>query len=167
MDKFQIFLEYFIKYGYFFLALIVFLEYLNLPGLPGGVIMPAAGFIARTGGLNFTITIIISIISGLLGSLTLYFLGLYLGKPVLDKLRIRYPKWRKSLDTTHSYMTMYGSKGLFISRIIPIARTLVSVVAGAFNVKFLKFTIYSTLGISLWNFVLIFSGYAFGHLFIK
>ena len=38
-------LSYMDKYGYLFLAGIVFLEYLNLPGLPAGIIMPAAGIL--------------------------------------------------------------------------------------------------------------------------
>ena len=35
--------EYFLKYGAFFIYLIVFLEYLNLPGFPAGLIMPLSG----------------------------------------------------------------------------------------------------------------------------
>ena len=37
-------LNYFATYGLTLLFVIVFLEYLNLPGLPAGIIMPAAGF---------------------------------------------------------------------------------------------------------------------------
>ena len=40
-------LQYIGKYGYIFLAAIVFLEYLNLPGLPAGIIMPAAGILVK------------------------------------------------------------------------------------------------------------------------
>lgn len=39
--------HYFMMYGYYFLFLIVFLEYLNFPGLPAGIIMPAAGDLGR------------------------------------------------------------------------------------------------------------------------
>ena len=35
--------DYFLRYGAFFIYLIVLLEYLNLPGFPAGVIMPLAG----------------------------------------------------------------------------------------------------------------------------
>ena len=35
--------EYILKYGIIFLFFIVYLQYLNLPGLPGGVILPAIG----------------------------------------------------------------------------------------------------------------------------
>ena len=46
-------LQYIKQYGYIFLAIIVFLEYLNLPGLPAGIIMPAAGILVKYDGLNF------------------------------------------------------------------------------------------------------------------
>ena len=45
----QILTDYFIQYGAFFIFLIVFLEYLNLPGFPAGVIMPLAGIWAAKG----------------------------------------------------------------------------------------------------------------------
>ena len=37
-------LNYLSQYGVLFIFIIVFLEYLNLPGLPAGIIMPLAGF---------------------------------------------------------------------------------------------------------------------------
>ena len=45
-------LQYINEYGYIFLAIVVFLEYLNLPGLPAGIIMPAAGILVKYDGLN-------------------------------------------------------------------------------------------------------------------
>ena len=68
-------LSYMDKYGYLFLAGIVFLEYLNLPGLPAGIIMPAAGILIKSRGLNFPFTLITSVIAGLLGSWCLYAIG--------------------------------------------------------------------------------------------
>ena len=83
-------LQYMNEYGYLFLAIIVFLEYLNLPGLPAGLIMPAAGILVKYDGLNFIYTLIISVIAGLLGSFALYALGYYCGKPILNKCKINF-----------------------------------------------------------------------------
>ena len=44
MDIYTV-LDYFSTYGLIFLFIIVFLEYMNLPGLPAGIIMPAAGIL--------------------------------------------------------------------------------------------------------------------------
>ena len=49
-------LDYLAQYGVIFIFVIVFLEYLNLPGLPAGIIMPLAGLwisrISKTEGLH-------------------------------------------------------------------------------------------------------------------
>ena len=160
-------LQYIGQYGYIFLAIIVFLEYLNLPGFPAGIIMPAAGILVKSDGLNFIYTLIISVISGLLGSFILYALGHYCGRPLLNKLQNRFPKSNKAIDKTYKYMDRYGNVGIAIARVIPVARTLISLVAGTFNVEFIKFTLYSIIGITIWNFIFIYAGYAFGYLFLK
>ena len=160
MNNIQNVLEYFSRYGYLFLGIVVFLEYLNLPGLPAGIIMPAAGILIKSGNLNLFITIIISIVAGLLGSLVLYALGHYFGRPIIGKFEKKFPKSKNAIDKN-------GNKGILISRIIPVARTLISLVAGAFDVDFIKFIIYSTIGIAIWNCAFIYLGYAFGHLFLK
>lgn len=160
-------LSYISEYGYLFLGLIVFLEYLNLPGFPAGIIMPAAGILVKAEELSFIYVLIISVIAGLLGSFVLYALGHYFGKPILGKWEKRFPKSKKAIDKTFNYIDKYGNGGILVSRLIPVARTLISLVAGTFNVNFIKFTLYSTLGITIWNFGFIYAGYAFSHLFLK
>ena len=156
-------LQYIGKYGYIFLAVIVFLEYLNLPGLPAGIIMPAAGILVKSDGLNFIYTLIISVIAGLLGSFILYILGHYCGKPILSKLQNKFPKSKKAIDKIYKYIDKYGNIGIVVARVIPVARTLISLVAGTFNIGFIEFTLYSIIGITIWNFIFIYAGYAFGY----
>ena len=67
MDNIQIVLNYFSEYGLVFLFLIVFLEYMNLPGLPAGIIMPAAGILIAGNDMDFITALVISVIAGLFG----------------------------------------------------------------------------------------------------
>ena len=63
----QMLTEYFIQYGAFFIFLIVFLEYLNLPGFPAGVIMPLAGIWAARGAISFPLArTLISVPAGMI-----------------------------------------------------------------------------------------------------
>ena len=78
MENIQTILNYFTEYGLLFMFIIVFLEYMNLPGLPAGIIMPAAGILIASHGMNFGMALIVSVIAGLLGSYVLYFLGFFL-----------------------------------------------------------------------------------------
>ncbi|MGL4337308.1 MAG: DedA family protein [Turicibacter sp.] len=154
-------------YGLFFLFLIVTLEYLNLPGLPSGIIMPAAGIMIQSNDMSFFEALFVSVIGGLVGSFILYAIGFYLGKPILDKLYSKYKKMRPSIDKVTGFPERHGDKGIFIARLIPVARTLISLSAGTVRMELVPFTIYSAFGITVWNFVYIYAGYAFGHLFLK
>lgn len=161
----QTVLNYFTQYGLIFLFVIVLLEYMNLPGLPAGIIMPAAGILIAGRDMNFITALIVSVLAGLLGSYILYFIGYFLGKPVLDKFYQKYKKLRPSINKAISYTEKHGSKGVFIALLIPVARTLISLTVGTMRMNFLSFTIYSILGITIWNSVFIYAGYAFGYLF--
>ena len=91
-----------------FLFVIVFLEYMNLPGLPAGIIMPAAGILIAGRDMNFITALIVSVLAGLLGSYILYFIGYFLGKPVLDKFYQKYQKVRPSINKAISYTEKHG-----------------------------------------------------------
>lgn len=159
-------ISYLTRYGMWFLFIIVFLEYLNLPGFPSGIIMPAAGILIANKGLNFILALIISVLAGLLGSLVLYYLGYLVGTPFIEKIYTKFPKLRKPIDKTFSYVNKYGAKASFISRLIPVARTLISLVNGTAKTNILKFILFSVSGITIWNFAFIYAGYAFNYLFL-
>ena len=166
MGSIEVVLKYMMDYGIIFLFIIVYLEYLNLPGLPTGIIMPAAGILISMSELGFLEAISVSVVAGILGSYTLYFIGYFIGKPAVDKIYNKYPKLRPAIDKSVNYVEKYGNRGIVVSRIIPIARTLISLVAGTMQMQLISFTLYSALGITLWNLVFICSGYLIGKGFL-
>lgn len=151
--------EYILKYGIPFLFLIVYLEYLNLPGLPAAVVMPAIGVMAAHDDYNLFGVFLISLAAGILGSLTLYLVGYYVGNAVIRKIKKKFPKTGKYIDKIIYYSERYGNKGVFICRLLPGVRTIVSLVSGTLREELIGFLVYSALGIAIWNFVLIFGGY--------
>ena len=155
-------LNYLSQYGLIFIFIIVFLEYLNLPGLPAGVIMPLAGLCISRGEMNFIFALMLSVIAGVIGSWVLYFLGFYAGNFLLDKYIKRFPKQKKYIDEKLEYLRSKGHIGVFISRLIPVARTIIAIPAGVLKMNFLKYTVYSAMGIFIWNTTLISAGYILG-----
>ena len=83
--------DYFLKYGAFFIYLIVFLEYLNLPGFPAGVIMPLSGIWAARGEISFPLVMVITLAAGLTGSWALYLLGRLGGTKVMGFYFKKFP----------------------------------------------------------------------------
>lgn len=158
--------QYFSTYGVLFVFIIVFLEHLNCPGMPAGIIMPALGIASEKVGINILIVYLVSIIGAVIASYILYSLAYWFGSPILDFICKKFPKMKKPIDKVFFYMEKYGDKGVLITRLIPVGRTIIPFVAGTFKMNILTFTIYSTIGIALWNAALIFSGYLFGNWFI-
>lgn len=128
--------EYFLKYGAFFIYLIVFLEYLNLPGFPAGVIMPLSGIWAARGEISFPLVMLITLAAGLTGSWLLYFLGRLGGPKVMGFYFRKFPKHREAVEEKMEYLRKKGSIGVFISKLIPVARTLISIPAGMIKMDF-------------------------------
>ena len=155
-------LNYLSQYGLIFIFIIVFLEYLNLPGLPAGIIMPLAGLWISRGEMNFLFVLILSVIAGVIGSWVLYFLGFYGGNFLLDKYIKKFPKQKKYIDEKLEYLRSKGHIGVFISRLIPVARTIIAIPAGVLKMNFFRYTVYSAMGIFIWNATFISAGYILG-----
>ncbi len=149
------------QYGLISLFLIVMFEYANFP-LPSEIVLPFLGIMIAEGNINFVLALIISILGGIVGSITNYFLGFYFGKPLLKYLIKKYPKFKKSVNSSMSYIDKYGKLSVMVARVVPLARTVISIPAGIIKMNLLSFTVYSSIGIGIWNTVLIYLGYVLG-----
>lgn len=160
-------MDYFVKYGGVAIFVIVFLEYLNLPGFPAGVIMPLAGAWAAKGNIQFIPAILITVAAGLAGSLILYWIGYTGGDFVLKKYLNKFPKQRPMIEKKLEWVRQKGSVGIFFSKLIPMIRTLISIPAGVSRMNLLKYTVSSTLGIFVWNLFFVGAGYFLGDAVFK
>lgn len=158
----QVLTQYFLEYGAFFIFLIVLLEYMNLPGFPAGVIMPLAGIWAAKGEISFPMVIIISVGAGLTGSWILYFLGRLGGTKLIKFYFRKFPKQQPLIEEKMEMLREKGAVGVFVSKLLPMVRTIISIPAGMVRMDFVKYTVSSVLGIFLWNTVFVGAGYFFG-----
>ena len=163
----DVIMQYFARYGGIAIFVIVLLEYLNLPGFPAGVIMPLAGIWAAKGNIRFIPALIITVAAGLLGSLILYFLGYKGGELFLQKYLDKFPRQRKAIEDKLEWVRQKGSVGIFISKLIPMIRTLVSIPAGISKMNLVQYTVSSTLGIFVWNLFFVGAGYYLGDAVLK
>lgn len=161
MDN-SILLNYLSEYGLIFLFVIVLLEYLNLPGFPAGVILPLAGVWVANSRFSFILAIVVSVLAGLLGSWILYWIGRAGGEIILRKYIEKFPKQNDLIQKNMELLRKRGNLGVFISKLLPMIRTIISIPAGVLKLDFISYTLYSALGIFIWNFAFIASGYYFG-----
>jgi membrane protein DedA with SNARE-associated domain len=60
------------------------------------------------------------------------------------------------------WFSKYGSLAIFLGRLVPGIRTLISFPAGAAKMPLSKFLVFTTAGCLLWNSILIYVGYYLG-----
>ncbi|MDE7007979.1 MAG: DedA family protein, partial [Lachnospiraceae bacterium] len=137
----EVIMDYFVKYGGVAIFVIVLLEYLNLPGFPAGVIMPLAGVWAAKGNIHFIPAILITVAAGLTGSLILYWVGYTGGDFVLKKYLNKFPKQRPMIEKKLEWVRQRGSMGIFLSKLIPMIRTLISIPAGVSRMNLIQYTV--------------------------
>lgn len=153
---------YFGRYGLGAVFVLVFLEYLNLPGFPAGIIMPLAGIMASGSKSGFAETMIVSTLAGLLGSELLYCLGRFGGGAFNGFVHKHFPKYEDKIEKCMDGIRKRGYVGVFLGKLIPAFRTLVSIPAGMVKLEPVKYTVSSVLGVFVWNFVFVGAGYFFG-----
>jgi len=97
-----------------------------------------------------------------IGTSAIYFIALKLGRVVL----LRYLKYvkvsEKKLERVEIWFEKYGDKAVFIGRMIPVMREMISIPAGLLKMKIPKFLMYTFAGSCVWSAVTILSGYYFG-----
>lgn len=152
--------------GYWGIGLLMFLENL-FPPIPSELIMPLAGFTIAQGKLNFFLAVLAGVVGTMLGALPWYYAGKLIGEPRLRRLADRYGKWLtlsgKDIDKANRWFNRHGAKTVLFCRLIPGIRTLISLPAGINRMPIALFLLYSTVGTTLWVFLLTALGYFLGN----
>lgn len=154
-----------VKMGYVGIALLMFLENL-FPPIPSELIMPLAGFTIAKGDLEFGPAILAGVIGTVAGGFFWYYAGVFVSEARLESLADRYGKWisvsSKDIQKANHWFNRHGVKAVFLCRLVPGVRTLISLPAGINNMALIPFTFYSTLGTALWVSFLTYAGYKLG-----
>jgi membrane protein DedA with SNARE-associated domain len=147
--------------GYFGVFVLMVLESMVFP-MPSELVMPFAGFIAYQGKFNFWLVIFFSSLGSIVGSLLSYYAGKYLGNPFV----IRYGKYFflnvDDLKKTEHWFSKKGESTIFVARLIPVVRHLISIPAGIAKMNLTKFCVYTLIGAAIWNSILAYLGYILG-----
>ncbi len=133
---------------------------------PSEIIMPLAGWmLIKEQSLPATYTLVAAAYGALgntIGSLAAYAVGMWGGRPFLE----RYGRYvlisRQDLDRADRWFGRSGSWAIFVSRVLPVVRTFISLPAGIARMNLLKFTVYTFVGSFLWSLGLAYGGYQLG-----
>jgi membrane protein DedA with SNARE-associated domain len=147
--------------GYLGVVLMMAIESANIP-LPSEAIMPAAGLLVQQGKLNMHLVAFAGALGCLLGSIPSYFLGMYGGRPFLQKYGKFLLLREKDMDTADRWVDKYGDWTFFVCRMLPVVRTFISFPAGVLKAHFGIFCLFTFLGSLVWCYFLTWVGIKFG-----
>lgn len=148
--------------GGFGAFLLIGLENL-FPPLPSEIILPLAGFTASLGTLGLIEMIIWCTAGSVVGAWALYGVGAALGRERTRKIMGALPLVNvDDIDKTESWFDKHGRWTVFLGRMIPIFRSLISIPAGVTRMKLVLFTMLTLGGSLIWNTLLIGAGYLLG-----
>lgn len=136
-----------------------------VPPIPTLAIFPTAGFLASQQGIpliGIIPMIILGAIGATIGTSSIYFIALKLGRAVLLRYLNHFRISEKKLKRVEDWFEKYGDKAVFLGRMVPVMREMISVPAGLLKMKIPKFILYTFAGSCIWSTGTILSGYYFG-----
>ena len=147
-------------YGTPAIILLIAMEYACFP-ISSELVLPFAGAFGAGIGISLPLLILYSSAAGLIGTSLTYAIGRYGGSPLLEKIMSRFPSTKKPILASYRTFGDHGRIAVCIGRIIPICRTYIAFVAGACGQTYPAYALFSSIGITLWNTILICLGYYF------
>jgi len=145
------------KLGYGGIVLLMAIESACIP-LPSEIIMPFSGYLVSKGEMNLWWVGVAGAVGCVLGSLVAYWVGMYGGRPVIEKYGKYILLSRHDLDIADRWFAKYGEAIVFVSRLLPAIRTFIAFPAGVARMPFWRFTVLTLLGCIPWIFMLTFVG---------
>ncbi len=149
-------------YGYLGIMLLIFFENI-FPPIPSEVVLVFGGFLTTQADMSVPLVILFATLGATLGAVALYFVGRLLNRERIKKLfsgKFGQAMHLNPNDVTRAeaWFKRYEYKAVLICRCVPIVRSLISIPAGMAHMNIGKFLLYTTLGTSIWNIILVYLG---------
>jgi len=147
--------------GYLGIFFLMALESMIAPA-PSEVVMPFAGYLVLQGRFDFWLALLASSLGSIFGSVLSYYIGSYGGRPLILKFGNYLLLEEEHLEWTEKWFKKQGDKTIFISRFIPVVRHLISIPAGIARMPMRRFLVYTFIGATIWNAMLLYAGFKLG-----
>lgn len=149
------------QFSYIGIFLLMALENV-FPPIPSEVILTFGGFMTTYTTLSVPGVIISATMGSVFGAILLYWIGYYLD---IEKIETIVDRWghilrlkREDIARANAWFDKYGYWTIFLCRMVPLVRSLISVPAGMTKMNVWLFLLFTTLGTLIWNVALVMIG---------
>src|ERR1044072_166967 len=149
------------KMGYMGVVLLMAIESACIP-LPSEIIMPFSGYLVSRGEMNLWGVGIAGAVGCVLGSLVAYWVGMYGGRPMIEKYGKYILLSRHDLDIADRWFAKDGEVVVFVGRLFAALRTFIAFPAGVARMNLTRFVIYTFAGSLPWCIGLAYVGQKLG-----
>jgi len=154
-------LERFRDLGYPGIVVLMAVESSVLP-LPSELVMPPAGYLVAKGEMDFAVALACGVVGSILGSVANYGLARWLGRAFFLRLGKYVLITEKGLDRSERYFAAHGEISVFMGRMLPVVRHLISIPAGIARMSLNRFVLFTGLGALVWCAILTWIGWFIG-----
>jgi membrane protein DedA with SNARE-associated domain len=159
-----------VRFGYLAVFVLMVAESACIP-IPSEVTMLFGGALANAAlvarysshhQLNFLLVGLVGTLGNLVGSWIAYGVGRAGGRPLVERWGRLVFLRPHELDRAEAWFADHGEAAVFVSRLLPVVRTFISLPAGVGEMPLGRFTAYTVAGCLPWTFALAGVGYALG-----
>lgn len=153
--------EYLSQFGHLGIFIGMTLESACIP-IPSEIILPLGGYLVYKGIGNVFSMSLVATLGCYAGSLIAYLIGYYGGRPFILKYGKYFFISKHDFERAEKFFQERGEITIFVSRLLPVIRTFISLPAGIARMNFVKFSVYTILGSFPWCLIFVFLGKKLG-----
>ncbi len=143
------------------IVLLMAIESACIP-LPSEVIMPFSGYLVFLGKYSLWSVGLAGAVGCVVGSVPAYYLGMYGGRPLIEKYGKYVLMSHHDLDLADRWFARHGEATVFMARLLPVVRTFIAFPAGVARMDMRRFIGYTFAGSLPWCLGLAYVGMALG-----
>ena len=143
-------MQFVLDWGYAGVFLMMVFESTAVP-IPAEIVIPPAAYWAAQGRFNVYAIVIAATVGSWTGSAVSYWIAWKLGRPLVERYGRYVLLSPKKIEGADHWFDAYGAGGIFVARLLPGIRHLISIPAGLFKMNFRVFSLMTILGAGLFN----------------
>ncbi len=147
--------------GYAGVVLLMAIESACIP-LPSEIIMPFAGYLVFKGQFTLLGAAFWGAVGCVVGSIPAYYLGLYGGRPLIERYGRYVLVSHHELDLADRLFARFGQWVVLGARLLPVVRTFIAFPAGVSRMNMPRFIVYTFVGSFPWCYGLAWVGQKLG-----